>query len=330
MSRLAIGVDIGGSSTKMALVDEAGAAHARATVPTPREGAAGDIVARLVEAILAFRQRAQTGIEGIGFCVPQFSDGPGWVQRQAQNMPALEGYPLYPSLRAAFGPAIAMAYDVNAAGLAEYRFGRGRGAERMLFMAIGTGISTSLVTREQGLVGYSWGTMGDTGQIIVNPGGDQECTCGGHGCLEALAAAPALRRLALAEVGRGSPTLLARIKADKGDLEASDVSAAAEAGDAVALDILDRAGRYLGVALTSFLHIYRPSLIVLGGGVAAAGELLLEPIRRTMERLASPWYLERLEGIVTSSLGRDAAAIGCAALILYPDDAAPRPLRPSP
>jgi glucokinase len=167
-------------------------------------------------------------------------------------------------------------------------------------------------------VHFSWDTAGDTGQIIVDPFGQEDCTCGGRGCLEAVAAAPAIRRRALAEIARGKETRLAQIKAERGDLEARDISEAAAAGDAVARDILEQAGFFLGVALTSYLHIFRPSLIVLGGGVAQAGDLLIAPIRRTMNRLASPWYLRRLKDIVVSALGKDGQAVGCASLILFP------------
>jgi glucokinase len=321
MSPHAIGVDIGGTNTKLALVDESGVVHARESFPTPRDPSPDRLVEGIIAGANAFRARVEAEgfrVEGMGFTVPHFFDGPDWTQRQTNNIPSLEGYPLYPPLRRAFGSSIAMMNDLSAAGIAEYAYGRGRDKDRMLLMAIGTGIAISVVTRNEGLIHFSWDTTGDTGQIIVDPFGQAECSCGGRGCLEAVAAAPALRRRGLSEIARGRTTLLARIREERGDLEARDISEAAAAGDAVARDILDQAGFFLGVALTSYLHIFRPTLMVLAGGVAQAGDLLLEPIRRTMSRLASPWYLSRLEGIVVSALGNDGQAIGCASLILYP------------
>jgi glucokinase len=155
--------------------------------------------------------------------------------------------------------------------------------------------------------------------IIVDPHGNAECSCGGRGCLEPFVSGPGIRRRALLEVERGRPTLLSKVKTEKGDLEARDVSEAASAGDSVAKDIMDQAGFYLGVALTSYLHIFRPDVIVLAGGVAQAGSLLIEPARTTMDRLASPWYLERFAGIELSTLGMEGQAIGCASLILSGD-----------
>ncbi len=321
MDQLAIGVDIGGTNTKLALVDARGTIHARQSHPTPRDLPPQQVVGEIVAAIQAFRGQAEAEgrrVEGIGFAIPHFFDGPDWVQCQTNNMPSLEGYPVRPTLAQAFGESIAMINDLSAAGIAEYAFGRGQGTERMLLIAIGTGVAISVVTREQGLVHYSWDSTGDTGMIIVDPSAESLCTCGGRGCLESLVSAPALRRRALAEIERGKDTQLARIKAERGDLEARDISQAARSGDAVAGDILDRAGFFLGVALTSYLHIFRPNLIVLGGGVGQAGSLLIAPIRRTMERLASPWYLSRLQGIEVSALGQDGQAIGAASLILQP------------
>ena len=321
MKRKAIGVDIGGTDIKLALVDEEGGVHAREVHPTPKgphpEPVAQGIVA-VAKAFLQSTGSAGHSVEGMGFSVPHFYEGDDWVQCHTNNMPSLEGYPLRLPLARAFGDSIAIMNDLSAAGIAEYAFGKGRGTDRMLLIAIGTGVAVSVVTREQGLIHYSWDTTGDTGQIIVDPTGESLCTCGGRGCLESLVSGPALRRRALAEVERGKDTLLAKIRAERGDLEARDISEAAHAGDRVARDILDRAGFYLGVALTSYLHIFRPSLIVVSGGVGQAGDLLVEPIRRTMERLASPWYLERLVGIELTALGNEAAAIGCASLILHP------------
>lgn len=320
MAKYAVGVDIGGTNTKLVLMDETGMIYQRSGIPTPKDPDPNDVVSKIVEAASAFVRQAEASglqLEGVGFAIPHFYEGVEWFQRQTNNMPSLEGFPMYPPLRQAFGPSIAMINDLSAAGIAEHLFGKGRTYDRMLLIAIGTGISISVVT-EDGLVGYNWGSTGDAGQIIVDPHGLTECTCGGRGCLESIASAPAIRNWALREVRRGKQTLLSEILHNKGDLEARDVSEAARAGDAVSRDIMEQVGFFLGVALTSFLHMFRPSLIVLAGGVGQAGDLLIEPIRRTMSRLASPWYLERLKGIEVSALGTDGAAMGSASLILYP------------
>ncbi len=322
MSRYAIGVDIGSTSTKLVLINEDGRIHLRDIFLTPKGSQAENIVKTIIKATRVFHDRVLSAgfdVEGVGFAVPQFCEGKDWVQRQANNMRSLEGFPMYPPLRDAFGSSITMVNDLSAAGIAEFRFGCGRNHERMLLMAIGTGVATSFVTREYGLLRYSWDGSGDTGMIIVDPYGNVECSCGGRGCLEPLVSGPGIRRRALFEIERGRSTLLAKIKTEKGDLEARDVTEAASAGDVVAKDIMDQVGSYLGVALTSYLHIFRPDVIVLAGGVAQAGSLLIEPIRRTMNRLAGRWYLEHFGGIELSALGTEGQAIGAASLMLSPD-----------
>ncbi len=320
MADYAIGVDIGGTTIKLAVVDRLGLIHMRDAIPTAGDSDAPALVRRMGQAALALRERAEADgfpIAGIGFCVPHFSEGSEWFQRQTNNIPILEGFPMYAPLAEMLGPSLAVANDISAAGIAEHMFGKGRDAQRMLFMAIGTGMATCLIT-EDGLVQYTWGSTGDTGMIIVDPLGAADCTCGGRGCLEAYAGGWAIRRRALTEVERGKKTLLADMLAERGDLQARDVAEAARAGDAVAIDIFEQVGFYLGVAFSSFLHIYIPTLIVLGGGVSQAGDLFLGAMRRTMNRLASPWFLSRLTGIELSALGKDGGAIGAATVILYP------------
>ncbi|MCL4368155.1 MAG: ROK family protein [Actinobacteria bacterium] len=333
MTRYAIGVDIGATNLKLALIDPDGVVHARTTSATPKDPDPRAVVAGIIAATTDFWRQAQAAgfdVAGFGFGIPHFHEGQDWEQQQTNNMPSLEGFPMRPPLAQAFGSMIAMANDVSAAGIAEHMFGRGRGTERMMMVAIGTGVGTSLITREQGLVHFSWDSIGDAGMIIVDPFGHPDCTCGGRGCLEAHVSGPAIRRRALREIDRGRPTSLADVRRARGDVDARDVSEAAHAGDATARDILEEAGFYLGVAFASFLHIFRPNLLVLGGGVAQAGDLLIEPARRSLARLASPWYLRRLEAIDVAALGKEAAAIGCASLILHPGryleaDAGPRP-----
>jgi predicted NBD/HSP70 family sugar kinase len=274
----------------------------------------------MAQAVFALRAEAEARnypVTGIGFCVPHFSEGNEWFQRQTNNVPVLEGFPMFAPLAEVLGPTLAVANDISAAGIAEHLFGKGREAARMLFMAIGTGMATCLIT-EEGLVQYTWGSTGDTGMIIVDPLGAADCTCGGRGCLEAYAGGWAIRRRALSEIQRGRKTQLADMLAARGNLEAKDVAEAARAGDAVAIDIFEQVGFYLGVAFSSFLHIYMPTLIVLGGGVSQAGDLFMDPMHRTMNRLASPWFLARLTGIELSALGKDGGMIGAAAIILYP------------
>jgi glucokinase len=322
--RTAIGIDLGGTNLKGGLVDDTGQVLFKASVPSPgQSGSAEQIVAGLVGLGELLRQQASAlGLapEGYGFGVPNMVDGPQWIQRQVNNLPGLNDFPLRPALAAALGESIAIDNDVMNAGLAEYTYGGGRQFERVLFISIGTGIAISIFTEGGGRVRYILGWPGDTGHIIVDPHGRQ-CTCGGRGCLETVASGPAIRERALAVARAGKSPALAQQLAATGDLDARDAAEAARAGDDAAQEIWEQAGWFLGVALTSFQHIYDPHAILVGGGLAEAGDLLLAPARKTMAALGSPYYLQHLQTVRPATLGRDAGLIGAAALILLPEEA---------
>ncbi|HEX9012094.1 MAG TPA: ROK family protein, partial [Anaerolineaceae bacterium] len=117
----------------------------------------------------------------------------------------------------------------------------------------------------------------------------------------------------------GSSARLREVYERAGDLTARDAAEAAAAGDEAAGAIFAQTGRFIGIALASYLHIFMPDRIVLGGGLSLAGEVLLGPVRRTLLEMGSPWYLRRFEELVPSRLGQDAGAAGCAALVFYPE-----------
>lgn len=320
--RYAIGLDLGGTNLKGGLVDQTGRVIFKETRPSPARGSSPDpIVDALIGLAVELRQRAQgMGIEpeGFGFGPPNFLEGPDWIQRQVNNLPELEGFALRPPLAAALGEYIAMDNDVMNAALAEYHFGDGHNYARAFFIALGTGIAAGIFTEGGRQLRYVSGWTGDTGHIIVDPHG-RVCTCGGRGCLETVASGPAIREFALAAARtRKSPALAARW-VEAGDLDARDVTDAALAGDEAARHIWEEVAWYLGIALTSYIHIFDPHVILVGGGLSEAGELLLEPVRRTIAALGSPYYLRHLRAVKKAALGADAGLVGAAALILLPE-----------
>jgi ribulose-phosphate 3-epimerase len=316
---VAIGVDIGGTRVKLALVDSSGAVLESTALPTPRGGTGHDAVDQIADAILAFRDdvAGAAGVRGFGIAVPNFVAGPQWVQRWVNNLPELEGVAMRPLLKARLGNSIAMANDVSAAATAEHLFGRARGRDRLLLMSIGTGISIGVIVDGE-LLQHMLGTVGDTGHIIVDPQGRIECTCGAHGCLETLASGTGIQAEATRAVQRGEPTVLEALVADGSPLTAEAVARAAREGDALARRIFERAAFFLGVALTSYVHMFAPELIVFAGGVTGSMDLLLQGIRDTLEQFANPSLLSVLDGMELSAFPDLGAAIGSASLILFP------------
>lgn len=314
-ARLAVGIDVGGTLLKAGLVDPLGRLQEVERRPTRAQTASvliGDII-DVGDRMLRRAHELGRGVSGVGVAMPHYSVGPTWVQTYCTNLPALEGVDLYPALQRAFGNAIHAEFDTNAATLAELRFGAARGFDRVVCMVIGTGVSCGIVVDGGTLLGYRFGTAGETGHVIVDPTSSARCpTAGCRGCLESIVAAPAIARAAYAAIEAGRSPALARSWAETGSIDAAAVSGAALAGDAAAGLILERAGTALGVGLVSLLHIYAPDAIIIGGGVAAADELLLDPARRVIHDLGAPFFTQRLQVLRRAALGADAGIIGAA------------------
>ena len=316
---MAIGVDIGASRLKLALVASSGAVLGSKVLPTPRDGTGQEVVDKIADAVIAFRDEVAgaSAVRGFGISVPHFVDGPQWIQRWAYNLPALNGVAMRPVLTARLGNAIAMANDVTAAVIAEHMFGRGRDRDRLLVMSIGTGISIGVIVGDE-VLQYLFGTAGDTGHIIVDTQGCLECSCGGRGCLETVASGTGIRNEAIRAIRRGEETVLSALAEPDSRLTAEAVAGAARDGDPVATRVFERAASFLGAALASYVHMFAPELIVLAGGVTSSMDLLEEGVRDSLERFSNPSFLEGLDGIELSAFPDLGAAIGSASLILFP------------
>jgi glucokinase len=292
-----VGIDIGGTSAKLGLVDDAGAVVARGQVPTGRDLEADALVERLARAVTELREGREA--LGLGVAAPGMrrADGEGVVN--VTNLPHIDGYPLRDRLEAATGLRTTLDNDANAAALGEYRFGAGKGVPRLLVMTVGTGIGAGMVVDGE-VHRVAWQGLGDPGHVIVQAGGP-ECGCGGHGCVEGLASVPAILRRA--SVGGVEPATLA------------GVTEAARLGEPAATEALAEAGHWLGVALATLTHVLAPERILLGGGgLDATEELLLAPIREALFAHVQPFLGARLT-LGRAALGNDAGLIGAAALV---------------
>lgn len=314
---VALGIDLGGSAIKVGAVDDLGRVLEMVHFPTPTSATRPeDVIAAMSQAATQTAAQLKEPPVGIAVSTPAFSEGPEWTQRLCSNVPALDNVPIRPLLVEAFGPDVRSEYDTNAALLAELRFGRARQYERVLYMGIGTGISSAVSIAGE-LVRHTFGTCGNTGHVIVDPAG-RPCTCGGAGCLETVTAAWALRRAASELAQAGESEQLAAAYAKSGEVDVVDLHRAAVDGDAVATQLLATAGRALGVALASLVHIYFPDVIIIGGGVSGAGEFLLGPARCALAEHAAPDCYKRLQAFEQGTLGLDAGVIGLASLFLDP------------
>lgn len=228
-------------------------------------------------------------------------------------MPGWDGVRISDFFRDDFDCPVYVDNDVNVMAIGEHWAGVGRGVENLLFIKVATGIGAGIICNGQIYRGAQ-GCAGDVGHIMADPNGPR-CNCGNIGCLESMAAAPAMVRLATAAVGEGRSTVLAELLERQGGLTAVDIGRAAAHGDQVAVDIIRESGNLIGQVLAAIVNFYNPSLIVIGGGVSRVGHLLLASIREAVYRRSLPLSTGKL-AIVTSALESKAGVIGCSEMVV--------------
>jgi predicted NBD/HSP70 family sugar kinase len=237
-------------------------------------------------------------------------------------MPGWDGYPIRDRFAARYDVPVWVDNEVNTMALGEYRAGLGRGADDLIHVKIGTGIGAGLISGGR-LHRGTQGCAGDIGHVALAseaieavPGATQQvCRCGKVGCLEALAGGAALARDATAAAEAGCSPALARRLAEAGSLTATDVVRAAEFGDPVSVELLQRAGRLVGETLAALVSFFNPSMVLLGGGVGMSGDLLLATIRQAIYRRSLPLATRDLR-IARSQLGDRAGLMGAGFMVV--------------
>jgi glucokinase-like ROK family protein len=254
-------------------------------------------------------------VNGIGIGVPGPVDFSVGTVVSPPLMPGWDCYPIIQTVQQWFPSAsVVVDNDVNLMALGEIHQGAGRGVSNLIFVKIGTGIGAGIICEGEIYRGSS-GCAGDIGHICVNKSGPL-CPCGNIGCLETVAAGPAIAEKALAAAQSGkSPILLDHYETNGKVLLAEDVGDAAREGDAVAIEVIRESGQLVGEVLASLVNFYNPDMIVIGGGVSNIGNLLLSSIRQTVLHRSLPLATRNLD-IVFSEIGPDAGVIGAVTLAM--------------
>ena len=304
--RSAIGIDVGGTKVAGLRLAEDGAVLDRMERPTP-----ADDVSATVETVSELAaELAAAGGEALGVGAAGMVDFDAGVLRYAPNL-AWREIPLRDLLSERTGLPCVMDNDANVAAWGEYRFGAARGYRHVLVVTVGTGIGGGIVANGE-LFRGAHGFAAEIGHIIVEPDGPL-CGCGNRGCWEQVASGRALDRLARAEVDRDPAGRIAALAAGA-EVSGRHVSEAARGGDPPATAIFAAVGRRLGEGIAGLVNILDPEVVIVGGGVAEEGAVLLDPARHA--------FLDAVEAsehrpevpVLAATLGNDAGAIGAAAL----------------
>ena len=314
--RVSIGIDIGGTKVAGGVVDEHGRITARLRRDTPHRSTAPsvveDVIIGVVETLMADLEADSVAAVGIGAA--------GFVAADRATVafaPHLSwrDEPLRDRLAERLTKPVFIDNDANAAAWAEWRFGAARGESHLVMITLGTGIGGGILWDGQVIRG-KFGIAGEYGHMQVVPDGHR-CECGNRGCWEQYASGNALVREARALVVARSPIamdMITRIDGDAANLAGPLVTEAARAGDRMAVELLTEIGTWLGVGMANLAAALDPGMFVVGGGVSAAGDLLLKPAREAFSRTLTGRGHRPEAVIVTAQLGNDAGLIGAADL----------------
>lgn len=307
-----VGVDLGGTNIKAGLLDENARVICSFSVPTEVDKGNAQVVNNIIGAAERAIQEggvAMSEVVGVGIGSPgPLSHRRGTIINPG-NLPCLANTPIREIVKQRLGLRATLENDANAAAWGEYWAGAGKDVSDLVMFTLGTGVGGGVIVDDRMLRGY-FENGAELGHIIVNPGG-RKCSCGQQGCVEAYSSAYFLARHAEDLIRSGQSSMLARRMAAGEMLMAEHIVEAAKAGDEVARKVWHDACYYLAVATVVMQHATNPQCVVMAGGLIAAGEFLLEPIRRHFRELT--WnLLDDYPDIRFATLGNDAGLIGAA------------------
>ena len=302
------GVDLGGTTVKIAYFDETGAMLEKWEIPTVTADSGKAILPDIAASIAQHRAKYDHEVLGIGIGVPGPVDGKGVVNR-CVNL-GWGVFNISQALSALTGLPVKAGNDANVAALGEFWKGGGQGCENMVFVTLGTGVGGGIVVEGKLLHG-AYGSGAEIGHMVLNRQETDKCGCGKQGCAEQYCSATGIVRLAKQYLASSdAPSALRSVE----NLTCKDVFDAAKSGDSAAAAILDKVYMYLGELLANICNVVNPETVVIGGGVSKAGNVLLEGLKPWFGRYV--FHAASKVDFALASLGNDAGAYGAFKLAL--------------
>ena len=309
-----VGIDIGGTNTVFGIVDARGTVIATGSIKTRKHSNINDYIEELHGELskLIVASDAEDKIAGIGIGAPNANYFTGEIA-DGVNLPWPTPIPLADLVSSKFGIPVAITNDANAAAIGEMTYGVARGMKDFIMITLGTGVGSGIVVNGQMVYGHD-GFAGELGHVIMKRNNGRMCGCGRTGCLETYASATGVARTAreFLESRAGEPSILRALDIDS--ITSKDVYDAAIAGDKMAKDIFEFTGNILGEALADFISFSSPEAIVLFGGLAKSGDLLMKPLKESMEKNTMPVFKGKVKLLLSELKESDAAVLGASAL----------------
>ncbi|MDE7273838.1 MAG: ROK family glucokinase [Lachnospiraceae bacterium] len=314
MSKYCFGVDLGGTTVKIGLFDPAGTVLEKWEIPTRKDENGSKILPDIAEAILnktAEKKIAAEDVIGVGIGVPGPVDENGVVHR-AVNL-GWDVININETLGGLLNMPVKAGNDANVAALGEMWCGGGKGCTNMVLATLGTGVGGGIIVNAKMVTGAT-GAGGEIGHIHIEDNEPEACGCGNHGCLEQYASATGVVRLAEQKLAATTQDSVLRAAKAKGRLSAKAVFDAVKAGDALACEVAEQFGDYLGKGFAAIAGVVNPEVFVLGGGVSKAGEILCEYVSKYYTKYVFHGAADAQFKLAT--LENDAGIYGAAKLVL--------------
>jgi len=311
-----VGVDLGGTTTKLAFITMDGEIVHKWEIPTDNTNEGKNITTNIANAIdekLKEHDQTKDNLLGIGMGAPGPVNYEKGILLNVVNLGWPNNYPLKNSLETATSLPAAIENDANCAALGEMWMGAGNGAKDLVCVTLGTGVGGGVIAGGKVVQGIN-GAAGEIGHITAIPFDGAQCNCGKTGCLETVASATGIVRLARMELAKGIQSELTAKMDENNTITAKDVFDAARNNDRLAQTVLNEVSFHLGFALASIANTLNPEKIVLGGGVSKAGDILLNPVISNFEKFAFSAVRDSTK-LALATLGNDAGVLGAAWLI---------------
>ena len=309
-----LAIDIGGTKIISAVISQDGQMLAKERFPTLADEGPQAVIDRMfasIDRLLNQGDMKPSQLHSISIAAAGAINFEKGMITESPNLPGWHNIALRDIMQEKYKLDTFLVNDASAAALGELRFGAGKGVRNLVLLTLGTGIGGGIIIGGELYTGATGGAA-EIGHMTIEANGPR-CDCGNIGCLESLASGTAVAKEAIERIkSGGKSSLVEMVKGKVEDITAEEVGVAARSGDPLARDIVDRAAFYLGVGLVSLVNIFNPEMIVLGGGMAKMGDILLEPARKLVRERAFTMLAQAVR-IVTAQLGNEAGIYGAAA-----------------